>query len=40
MNANKFEIRSTKWFDQLTTLSDVEGQYEMKKIHIFKTKRN
>jgi len=32
------EIRNPKWFDQLTTLSQVEGQIRMTKIQIRKAK--
>jgi hypothetical protein len=35
---SKFEARSTKWFDQLTTLSQVEGQVRMSNAPMFKTK--
>jgi hypothetical protein len=34
----KSEARSTKWFDKLTTLSHVEGQYPMIQIQMTKTK--
>jgi hypothetical protein len=33
----KSEARSTKWFDMLTTLSHVEGQYPMPQIQMTKT---
>jgi hypothetical protein len=33
----KSEARSTKWFDKLTTLSHVEGQYPMIQIRMTKT---
>jgi hypothetical protein len=33
----KHEIRNTKWFDLLTTLSHVEGQYSMIKIQLIQT---
>jgi hypothetical protein len=29
---NKIQITNNKWFDRLTTLSQVEGQYPMTKI--------
>ena len=34
----KHEIRNPKWFDKLTTLSQVEGQYLMTKIQMAQTK--
>jgi hypothetical protein len=33
----KSEARNPKWFDQLTTLSHVEGQYPMIQIQMTKT---
>jgi hypothetical protein len=35
-NSN-LEIRNSKWFDRLTILSEVEGQYQMTKIQRTKT---
>jgi hypothetical protein len=34
---SKHEARNSKWFDQLTTLSHVEGQYLMNQIQMTKT---
>ena len=33
----KHEIRNPKWFDKLTTLSQVEGQYLMTKTQMTET---
>jgi hypothetical protein len=33
LNPN-IEIRNSKWFESLTTLSQVEGQYQMTKIQM------
>jgi hypothetical protein len=33
----KHEIRNPKWFDQLTILRKVEGQYQMSKIQMIET---
>jgi hypothetical protein len=33
----KVKIRNPKWFDRLTTLSYVEGQYPMNQIQMIKT---
>jgi len=35
---SKYEIRSTKWFDKLTTLSQIEGQIQNPNSQMFKTK--
>jgi hypothetical protein len=35
----KFEARSTKWFDRLTTLSRVEGQIRMAQTQMTQTNR-
>jgi len=32
----KYQITNIKWFDKLTTLSQVEGQFSMTKIRNFK----
>jgi hypothetical protein len=34
---SKYETRSTKWFDKLTTLSQVEGQIQNPNFQMFKT---
>jgi hypothetical protein len=34
---SKLEARSTKWFDKLTTLSQVEGQIQNPNLQMFET---